>query len=242
MDTLPNNWFAEGNIDFELKKYTLLAYLMDVNHHFHHNELYPQLSDLIYHYNKLVAFKKNKDSLQHHFPQRLSSADFEELKLNYEKLILDDALIQEIESIIQYSILKMDESIKEGQEIYDFVDDNFTISPVGLMPIGLDQGYFLLADGNEQEVKVFGYQMSFYEDHLDKYRGIRTQYISSYPRNFINTYPNIKIDLLKKKDGPTNPAVYSLETPLTFPLQETLLPIARRSLVRFIAENSGNPS
>jgi hypothetical protein len=32
-----------------------------------------------------------------------------------------------------------------------------------------------------------------------------------------------------------NPAVYAIETILTFPLDETLLPIAKRSLVKFLS-------
>jgi len=240
MNTLSNNWFAEGKIDFELKKYTLLAYLVEVNSHFHHNRLYPQLGDLIFHFNNLVAFKKSKESLQNNFPHRLSSASFEELKLTYERMVSDDKVIQEIESIIHFSLQKMDISLKEGQEIYEFVEENFTINPVGLMPIQNDQGYMLLCDGKEKEVNVYQFSINFFEDHQEKYRGIQTQYISSYPRNFINTYPNIKIDLLKAKKGHTNPAVFSIETPLTFPLQETLLPIARRTLVRYISSGLKN--
>ena len=34
MKSLSETWFAEGRIDFELKKYTLLAYLQEVNKHF----------------------------------------------------------------------------------------------------------------------------------------------------------------------------------------------------------------
>jgi hypothetical protein len=32
----------------------------------------------------------------------------------------------------------------------------------------------------------------------------------------------------------STPAVYTIETKLTYPLEETLLPIAKRSLVRYI--------
>jgi hypothetical protein len=235
MNSLSNNWFSEGNIDFELKKYTLLAYLVNINSLLHKNQLYPALSDLIFHYNNLVSFKKNKESLQNNFPQRLSQASFEELKLTYERMILDDKIIREIEEIIYFSLQKMEPSIKEGQEIYDFVDGNFVISPVGLLPIQKDRGYLFLCDGNEREIGVYSYHITFFEDHLDKYRGIHTEYVSSYPRNFINTYPQIKVDLLKRKEGTPNPAVYCIETPLTFPIQETLLPIARQTLVRYIS-------
>ncbi len=56
MKTLSQSWFAEGYIDFELKKYTLLAYLQEVNAYFSQNKLYPQLADLVFHYNNIKAF------------------------------------------------------------------------------------------------------------------------------------------------------------------------------------------
>ena len=60
MKTLSETWFAEGYIDFELKKYTLLAYLQQVTSYFNESKLYPQLSDVIFHYNNLQALKENK--------------------------------------------------------------------------------------------------------------------------------------------------------------------------------------
>jgi len=57
MKQLSETWFAEGYIDFELKKYTLLAYLQEVDKYFNENKLYPQLADIIFHYNNLVAFR-----------------------------------------------------------------------------------------------------------------------------------------------------------------------------------------
>jgi hypothetical protein len=43
MKTLSETWFADGYIDFELKKYTLLAYLPAINCHFQENKLYHQI-------------------------------------------------------------------------------------------------------------------------------------------------------------------------------------------------------
>lgn len=54
MKTLSQTWFADGYIDFELKKYTLLAYLQEVNKYFTANKLYPQLADVIFHYNNIM--------------------------------------------------------------------------------------------------------------------------------------------------------------------------------------------
>jgi hypothetical protein len=50
-----------------------------------------------------------------------------------------------------------------------------------------------------------------------------------------NTYEHIKLDLIKLRTDIQNPAVYSIETALKFPIEETLLPVAKRSLVRYIS-------
>jgi hypothetical protein len=51
----------------------------------------------------------------------------------------------------------------------------------------------------------------------------------------INTYENLKYDLIKRTALP-NPAVFSIETKLSFPVEETLLPIAKRSLVKYLSD------
>ena len=118
MKQLSHTWFAEGYIDFELKKYTLLAYLQEINKHFNENKLYPQLADLIFHYNNIVAFRENKKYLQEHFPKKLTGVQIEKLQVLYEQMIADDELMQELEEIINYSAYEMKSTISSGTEIY----------------------------------------------------------------------------------------------------------------------------
>jgi hypothetical protein len=54
-------------------------------------------------------------------------------------------------------------------------------------------------------------------------------------RSMVNTYENLKSELIKNRSDIPNPAVYSIETELSFPVEETLLPIAKRSLVKYIS-------
>jgi len=235
MKQLSETWFAEGYIDFELKKYALLAYLQEISKHFNENKLYPQLSDLIFHYNNIVAFRENKKYLQEHFPKRLSGIQIEKLQVLYEQMIEDNELMQELEEIINYSAGKMKNAISNGAEIYEFVEETLTISPVGLVPLDIQEGYFFLSAGNSKTTRVYHYRLSFFEKHDEKYRSMKTYYINLQQRSFINTYENIKYDLIKSKTELPNPAVYSIETELNFPVEETILPIAKRSLVKFIA-------
>src|SRR5436305_11673765 len=127
MKNLSETWFAEGYIDFELKKYTLLAYLQQVNKYFNENKLYPQLADVIFHYNNMVAFRENKKFLQEQFPKKLTGIQLEKLELLYEQMMSDDEVMQQLEEIIHYATKQMRSTINNGTELYEMVEDKLKI-------------------------------------------------------------------------------------------------------------------
>lgn len=239
MSELSETWFIEGNIDFESKKYTLLAYLQRVNDFFSEKKLYPQLSDVIFHYNNLMTFKEKKRLLQNRFPRRLTGVQLQKLELIYEEMIADDELMAEIEQITHYAVQKMKGAITGGTDLYDYVENNLTIFPVGILPIDPDEGYFFLCDGYFRTIRVYQYRLSIIERSNDKFRALRSQYIDAWERNLTNTYESVKADLMRHNRSLTTltPAVYTIETKLIYPVEETLLPIAKRSLVRYIETN-----
>ncbi len=234
MKQLTETWFIEGYIDFELKKYTVLAYLQEVNKYFNENKLYPQLADVIFHYNNLLSFKHNKNFLQEHFPKRLTEVKMRQLQLVYQQMIEDDELMKELEDIINYSIDSMKGTISSGTEIYNFIEEKLQITPIGIVPLKTDEGYMLLSSGNVHDVQVYQYTISILERHDEVYRGIRTEFVLSQRKSFVNTYEQIKSDLIKHNNQLPNPAVYSIESDLSYPVDESLLPIAKRSLVKYI--------
>lgn len=234
MKTLSETWFAEGYIDFELKKYTLLAYLQEVNKCFDESKLYPQLSEIIFHFNNIVAFRENKKFLQEQFPKKITGIQLEKLQMLYEQMIEDDELMQELESIIQYSATKMKTTINNGVEIYEHVEDQISITPVGIIPLDTKEGYFFLNSSGHNETLVYHYRLSIFDKHDEKYRSIKTAFVNSWIRNFVNTFESIKSELIKYRKQLPNPAVYSIGIGLNFPIEETLLPVAKRSLVKYI--------
>jgi hypothetical protein len=235
MKSLSETWFAEGRIDFELKKYTLLAYLQEVNRCFTESKLYPQLADIIFHYNNIVAFRENKKYLQEHFPKKFSGIQMEKLQLLYEQMINDDELMQELEDIINYSAGRIKHTISQGTEIYEFVEEKISITPVGIIPLDIQEGYFFLSSGYTLQTGVYYYRLSIFEKHDEKYRSIKTVFIDNWYRSISSTYEHIKSELIRHRKELPNPAVYSIETDLKFPVDETLLPVAKRSLVKFIS-------
>jgi len=235
MKSLGVNWFIEGSIDFEHKKYLLLDYLQEINSHFDRSRLYPNLTDLVFHYNNLLDFKRNKTVLQQAFPQRLTQADIDALKLTYQKIVNDDSTMREIESIISFALYKMDPALQTGKEIYDFVESRLSIDPIGLVPLMPYNGYFSLRNGNERTNWVYEYQITIFENKEDKFRGINVQFVDTYAQSITMTPEAMKLDLISKHKHLPNPALYYVTSDISFPLEQTLLPVAKRTLVKFIS-------
>ena len=231
---LSDNWITTNHIDFEYKKYILLAYLQHVNDCFEETKLYPALSELVKHYRNLVALRDQKNSLYNSFPEKLNSADLQNFKLVYEKLSTDDRLMAELESIINFSIPQFEQHLAEGKKIYDFIESKLNIYPIGIVPLHTDAGYLLLKNGDKNETVVFEYQITIFDQPTERYRAIGVQYVNSFEKTLRNTYENIKGDLLHYNKNLPNPATYVIESELTLPFEDTLLPLAKRTLVKYL--------
>jgi hypothetical protein len=232
---LSETWFMEGYIDFELQKYRLLAYIQDVKKFFNQTKLYPQLSDIVAHYNNLIAFRNNKQLIQEGFPKKIDKIDADRLEVVYERMLSDTELMQELEDITEFALAQMKGTINEGAEIYEFIEKQMLVEPVGIMPLYKNEGYVFLRYGGHTEVRVYNYTITIFEHKDDKYKGIKLEYLDCRTKNLANTYEQIKIDIIREIRTLPNPAVYKVEFPTTVPFAETLLPVAKRVLVRHIA-------
>ncbi len=236
--TLSETWFIEGYVDFELQKYRLLAYLQEVNKFFSQNKLYPQLSDIVFHYNNLVSFRDNKKILQDNFPKQLGYINMQNLQLVYQRMLEDNEVMQELENITNYALNEMKCTLDNGAEIYDIIEKQLQIEPVGIMPLYKNEGYMLLQYGQYSEIRAYAYTITLFEHHTERYKGVKIDYIDTWQHNIINTCENIKREIIKTIRTLPNPAVYRVESPMSLPLQETLLPIAKRALVKQIGKEA----
>lgn len=231
---LSETWFIEGYIDFELQKYRLLAYLNNVKKSFNQTKLYPELGEVVAHYNNLISFRNNKQFLQDQFPKRLNKIDVDKLELVYEQMLQDNEIMQELEHITEYALGEMKGTINEGAEIYDFVEKQLQIEPVGIVPLYKNEGYVFMRYGSYREVRIYNYSITLFEHQNARYKGIKMEYIDSRTKSLANTYEQIKMDVIRSIRTLPNPAVYKVEFPETVPFNETLLPITKRELVRHI--------
>ena len=96
MAALDRNWLTEGWMDFEYKKYLLLAYLQETAGQFDEKKLYPRLAELTEHLRGLQLLKDKKLAISKDFPKEISRLDFEKFKVEYKSAFEDDELIKEM--------------------------------------------------------------------------------------------------------------------------------------------------
>jgi len=212
MERLRPGWFLHGLWDEEYQRYRLLAYLKHVQAAFFAQRLYPPLSDLIESYEELRSLAQ---------AQQTTAA-------------LEDST-DTLYRIIQFSIPKLEESIQEGQQIYDLIARHLQVEVVGLIPIYKAEGYLFLRRGGEKVVRAYRYEIRPIQDK-EGLVGIRLEPVEEFVSSILATpFTILRERLLKAhKDLPT-PLTLVVESPLEVPLQETLLPIIKRNLPRWIA-------
>jgi len=235
MDHLKDNWLTDGLIDLEYKKYVLLAYLKTVKESFGRVELYPHLSDLVFHYRNILALKNNKSLIFDSFPKELSLENLKTLELNYRKMIEDDAVMQEIESIMEFALPQFQDSMQEGSTIYEFVESKCELSPVGVVPLYAHEGYMFITQPPETETNVYRYQVTVYQSSSEPMRGLQTQLVYTTQYNFTNTYERIKLSLIRQYTDLPNPAAFLVLSKMKFPYHQTLVPVAKRLLVKHLS-------
>ncbi len=234
---LSENWITEKTLDFEYKKYLLLAWLQRVETDFRTIRLYPSLSELISHYRNATLLSQNKQDLDTHFPKRITGIDRRGLQLEFEKLLQDDESMQAIQRLLEFSIPKFEEWMKEGRAIYEFIESGIEFSPVGIVPLHTAEGYLFLSQSNADTL-VYSYEMTIYDRADSGWRSLRTDYVSCWKKTFTNTFESIKAELIRTIDTMPNPAVYVAVSERTIPNEATFLPIAKRMLLREISVNS----
>lgn len=234
MKALHPNWFFSEIPDLEYKRYVLLAYLKEIRHDFNETKLYPSLSDLVFHYRNLSSFQQNKDSLFASFPNEISEVDWKNFHIAFKKAIRNDELMAHLSEVVDFSLPEIRKHIDEGKAIYDFIEQEIDFTPVGILPLYKNDGYIIIRNDHKTEIRVYEYEVKLFENEHDSFRAVHTQYLTTYARNLVNTSENIKIEMTRTRKKLPNPATFEVSSTLSYPLEETILPIAKRLLMNFI--------
>jgi hypothetical protein len=231
MQELHNSWITEGLMDPEYKKYILLAYLKSCRDQFGETKLYPPLSDLVRHYQNLNELNQSLDQLQSAFPKEVSGIDLSGLRFQYEQQKQLDENILNITEIIDFAIPSMRGVIEEGREIYELVEKNLEIQPLGIVPMYNQEGYILIHEDHSSDVYIYQFQHSVIVSPHENMRSLSLNYIYKEVKSIANTFEQMKLRLIQSFQHLPHPAAYLCISKLHVPLLETLLPVTKRVLM-----------
>lgn len=235
MESLPLNWVTEGTLDAEYKKYILLAYLQHCRQRFEETRLYPPLAELVEHYRHLTGLKQGMEGLQERFPRDLTGLDIKRLEMNYTSGIIPDEYSSTITEILGFALPGISDTIREGRDIYEFVERHIEFHPVGIEPIYRHEGFLLVNEEPDPDVYIYSFRYSIIPGPEENMRGLELHYLLSERRSIANTIEQIKLSLAKRFPELPNPATFFCLSRMHVPLAETLLPVTRRMLMKRLA-------
>lgn len=227
--------FIHALHDVERTQFEILQGLKEVRTHFHRNKIYPSLSHLIDLQSSLQAILDNADSLRHKPTRTLTHINLEERRLIYDEHRIEDEHFAQIRDLIDWAMPHILTAIDEGSTIFEFVDENLALEVVGILPSYLEEGYVFVPDNTHQTLHLMKYEISIFTGAGEKYRSLKTSLVKSVEHSIIQQPAQVlKMELVQEHPELPNPATYAISTDLDFPFQETILPVAKRRLLRHL--------
>ncbi|NVK83382.1 MAG: hypothetical protein HWE21_03620 [Cytophagia bacterium] len=236
MTNLKKDWITDGLIDFEYKKYVLLAYLRHVEQNFDQTKLFPFLTELIDHYQDAKILKDKKQSIQTEMPREISRLDLSKLEIIYKDLNESDELLKDIEEIVDYALPTMRSTLCKGKEIHEWVESELKIDPIGIIPMYKDEGYVMLEIGNSKLTDIFQYQVKKFIMFNEQVRGVYFKFIDRISRGVGDTFEQIKLQLIRSYKVLPNPATFLVHGELPLPMEETAIPMSKKLVLKTVRQ------
>lgn len=235
MEKLADDWITKGTLDFEYKKYILLAYLQHVGKSFEQHKLYPSFADLIMHYKNASHLKAGKQKLWKSFPKELTKLDLKNFRMFFESKVAEDDQLKELEDIVDFAMNKLQNQIVVGKDIFDEVEKQLIIEPVGVKALEDNEGLLLIDPQYDPFYHIYQYRISIFEAAEEKVRGLQTVFIDKIRKSIGTTLEQLKIQVLKNIQLVSNYSAFRVVAMQPYPYEETLLPIVKRSFSGYLA-------
>ncbi|GAB3809281.1 hypothetical protein GCM10028819_50390 [Spirosoma humi] len=235
MKKLQPDWFTQNWLDAEYQKYVVMAYLQAVQKNFVEHKLCPDLPELRSHYDAGIRFSRGKGTLNAAFPKRVSRVTGPPPRIEYKSEVTDPSFMEEVDAIMGFALPRFQAMLTEGQQRWLDIANSLILAPVGLLPLRPKEGYLLLHTTDQTETHVYYFCLTLYSDQEPGGRLVQMRFVEAVRKSLVNTVENIKLDLIRRHRHLPNPATFMLESQKSYPIQETLLPIARQLLVQAVA-------
>lgn len=233
--------FTDALEDYESAQYRILSNLQHARQQFSNNRIYPYLGDLIQLYGTLQTIVSSSEGLRNALPSKIKDVDLDAKEVIYEQPELDMDQMTAIEDLIQWALPHLQDAIDEGKTIFEFVDSNLHMEEVGIVPSYVQEGYLFVPDHEQQELHILRYNLSIFTGPTERYRSLRTAHVKSVRQQLIRQSPqHLKLSLMEEERDLPNPATYYFDFDFDFPYESTVLPVAKRKLMRYLFIEEGS--
>lgn len=235
LPALSINTFVHAVHDTERTRFEILNGLKTIRSNFQHNRIFPDLNSLIELFTTLQSITQSADDLRQKAHRSIKDVNLKERTIIYEETPISDNDFEQIRDLIFWALPHLQDAIEEGKTMFEFVDENLALEVVGILPSYLEEGYLFIPDNTSSLLHLIKYEVSIFTGAGERYRSLKTSVVKSLRQSsIIQPTQNIKLDLVQEFPDLPNPATYSFETDLEFPFQETILPVAKRRLLRYL--------
>ena len=232
--------FTNAVYDYEHAQYQIMNRLKRARTAFAQNRIYPFLGDLVKCYESLQTIVTRSEHLRDALPGTIKRIDLEAQEAVYERSDLSGDQLKVVEEIMHWALPHIQAAIEEGKTIFEFVEENLQMEEVGIVPSYLQEGYLLVPDYELQQVHVLQYSFSIITRADERFRSLKTTFVKAVPRDPLGFVPrSVKLALMEERRELPNPATYYFASDLGFPYEPTMLPVAKRKLMRYLFGRGG---
>jgi hypothetical protein len=221
--------------DMESAQYRILDSLNRSRLAFKKNIIYPDLGALVNLYGSLQQLTGRMNVVEQGMPRRLKEIDLQNRQLLYDIPALEEDQLLQVRELIDWAMPHIQETIEEGKTIFEFVEEQLHLGEVGIVPAYFEEGYLLVPNRLTSELYILQYSISLFTDVKERYRSLKTNLIKSIPNHSVYHSPHaIKLELMEENRNMPNPATFFCTVGLDLPFEQTLLPVAKRKLMRHL--------
>lgn len=224
-------------LDAELQEYRLLAYMQRVDAQFNARKLYPWLEEVRDRAAQLHELRRRTDAMDLLMPGDLYGLDLAHAKLLRKPPVA--GTMAEVRTSVDRALLELGPALVRGMGLRDECHAKIHCEPVGLLPLGAQEGWLLLRQG--KEALAYAYTVPAVrgmDEAIIAHHAIRTRYCSTFTVGLGNGYGQIKAELVRNGPLP-NPAVFVFESSIDLPRIETFLPLAKQIAYDWAVGTSG---
>jgi hypothetical protein len=233
-------WLFQEPIDFEHKQYVLLGYLQKLDKNLNDFKLYPQFQEISLHLANINLVIEKGQFLK--LNRTLKDPDDEILisdLLAYDCPVMTKEEIYDVYQVCKFSVEKLTDYFNHAKAIWDIVNDTVSINPiVNKKNIESRQGLFFIEYQNKTTLYEFIIK-PIKKDSIETKCQIK-KVADCDVKDFEEKIKLIKRPLIKNIQDPKvhkNLLVFKVNHNNSFPLKETLLPIAKRKMMNYMIQS-----